>query len=187
MIEWLQTRPGPLVPKVTHIIFAQNDRRFIRWWFFATMITTDYSGQNLRLSVLFIFLIYLCVYISRRLPVTKFNPPDNFLSLLSSQVYGPTTQIIASDVSTSFSFQELKYTHVSLSMRIIHPLRCIYRSLLSMRGTQRYKYPTRWTAAALLVNWRLSDGRDSSQHRPGTSTNFFRKAVSDCIYHFVSL
>jgi hypothetical protein len=29
--------------------------------------------------------------------VTKFNPPDNFLSLLSSQVYGPTTQIIASD------------------------------------------------------------------------------------------
>ena len=155
-------------------------------WFCAILITTPrYSGQNFQLVVLFISDLSLCI--SRRLPVTKFNPPDNFLSLLSSQVYGPTTQIIASDVSTSFSFQELKYTHVSLSMRIIHPLRCIYRSLLSMRGTQRYKYPTRWTAAALLVNWRLSDGRDSSQHRPGTSTNFFRKAVSDCIYHSVSL
>ena len=31
--------------------------------------------------------------------MTKFNPPDNFLSLLNSQVYGPSTQIIASDVS----------------------------------------------------------------------------------------
>lgn len=32
--------------------------------------------------------------------VTKFNSPENFLSLLDSQVYGPTTQIIASDVSS---------------------------------------------------------------------------------------
>ena len=30
--------------------------------------------------------------------VTKFKSPDDFFSLLNSQKYGPTTQLIASDV-----------------------------------------------------------------------------------------
>ena len=33
--------------------------------------------------------------------VAKFEPPDDFLSQLESQVYGPTTQLIASDVSVT--------------------------------------------------------------------------------------
>ena len=35
--------------------------------------------------------------------VAKFEPPDDFLSQLESQVYGPTTQLIASDVSVTFA------------------------------------------------------------------------------------
>jgi len=33
--------------------------------------------------------------------VAKFEPPDDFLSQLESQVYGTTTQLIASDVSVT--------------------------------------------------------------------------------------
>ncbi len=35
------------------------------------------------------------------LTVTKFKPPEDFLSLLSSQVYGPTTQLLTRDVSST--------------------------------------------------------------------------------------
>lgn len=31
--------------------------------------------------------------------MTKFEPPDDFLEQLNAQVYGPTTQLIAKDVS----------------------------------------------------------------------------------------
>ena len=49
---------------------------------------------------------FTCMYISRQhvyasqIVVTKFKTPDNFLSLLSAQNYGPTTQLIMSNVSS---------------------------------------------------------------------------------------
>jgi len=47
--------------------------------------------------------------------VAKFEPPDGFLSQLESQVYGPTTHLIASDVSVLplclIQFVQLCYYH----------------------------------------------------------------------------
>ena len=37
--------------------------------------------------------------LSSLITVTRFEPPEDFLSQLEAQVYGPTTQLIASDVS----------------------------------------------------------------------------------------
>lgn len=83
--------------------------------------------------------------------VTKFRTPDNFIALLSAQQYGPTTQLIASDVSSSSSplFDcPLYVVHLLACLFIYFVCLCIYVFKLFHRGfpgglgTQKYKYHT---------------------------------------------